>query len=53
MVQRSGNRLATGQDNVAADGSVVGEVEKEAVLALVDELTLEKAKEKSLAVSHA
>ena len=52
LVQRTGNRLATGQDNVADDDSVVGEVDKEAVLALVDELTLEEAKEKALAVSH-
>ncbi len=52
LVQRSSNRLATGQDDVTDDGSVVGEVDKEAVLALVDELTLEEAKEKALAVSH-
>ena len=52
LVQRSGNRLATGQDDVADDDSVVGEVDKAAVLALADELTLEEAKEKALAVSH-
>lgn len=52
LVQRSGNRLATGQDDVADDDSVVSEVDKEAVLALVDELTLEEAKEKALEVSH-
>lgn len=52
LVQRSGNRLATGQDDIADNNSVVGEVDKEAVLALVDELTLEEAKEKALAVSH-
>ena len=52
LVQRSGNRLAAVQDDVADNDSVVGEVDKEAVLALVDELTLEEAKEKALAVSH-
>ena len=53
LVQRSGCRSATGQDDVADDDSVAGEVDKEAVLALVDELTLEEAKERALAVSHA
>ncbi|NEQ54525.1 MAG: hypothetical protein F6K11_31070 [Leptolyngbya sp. SIO3F4] len=52
LVQRSGNRLATSQGDVADSDSVVGEVDKSAVLALVDELTLEEAKEKALAVSH-
>ena len=52
LVQRSGNRSANRQDDVADDDSVVGEVDKAAVLALVDELTLEKAKEKALAVSY-
>ncbi|MEM6252577.1 MAG: hypothetical protein AAF821_06595 [Cyanobacteria bacterium P01_D01_bin.156] len=52
LVQRSNNRLATSQDDVAAADSVVAEVDKSAVLALVDELTLDEAKEKALAVSH-
>ena len=51
LVQRPGNRLAA-EENDSSD-SVVGEVDKAAVLALVDELTLEDAKEKALAVSHA
>ena len=51
LVQRS-NRSANRQDEVADDESVVGEVDKAAVLALVDELTLEDAREKALAVSH-
>ena len=50
LVQRSGNRLAGGQDTIT--DSVVGEVDKASVLALVDELTLEDAKKKALAVSH-
>ena len=53
LVQRSGHLLASGQEDMADDDSVVGEVDKAAVLALVDELTLEEAKEKALAVSHA
>ncbi|MEO1510243.1 MAG: hypothetical protein AAFU84_21615 [Cyanobacteria bacterium J06633_23] len=53
LVQRSGNRLTTGQDDVAENDSVVGEVDKAVVLALVDEPTLEEAKAKALAVSHA
>ncbi|MBT9315900.1 hypothetical protein [Leptothoe spongobia] len=52
LVQRSGNNSAKEQEAVAEDDSVVGEVNKEAVLALVDELTMEEAKEKALAVSH-
>ena len=53
MVQRSGTRSAREQDDVADDDSVVGEVDKAAVLALVEELTLEEAKAEALAVSHA
>ncbi len=52
LVQRAGNCLTGSQDDVADDDSVVSEVDKSAVLALVDELTLEEAKEKALAVSH-
>ena len=52
LVQRAGNRLTGSQDDVADDDSVVSEVDKSVVLALVDELTLEEAKEKALAVSH-
>ncbi|MEM7065940.1 MAG: hypothetical protein AAF572_22590 [Cyanobacteria bacterium P01_B01_bin.77] len=52
LVQRSRHRLATGQDDVADNDSVVGEVDKAAVLALADELTLEEAKDKALSVSH-
>ena len=51
LVQRSGNRWAKEQDDLANEDSVVGEVDKAAVLALVDELTLEEAEEKALAVS--
>ena len=51
LVQRSGNHSANGQSNLA-DDSVVDEVDKAAALALVDELTLEEAKEKALSVSH-
>ncbi|EKU97158.1 hypothetical protein Lepto7375DRAFT_8450 [Leptolyngbya sp. PCC 7375] len=53
LVQRSGTRSADGQEDMTDDDSVVGEVDKDAVLALVDKLTLEEAKEKALAVSHA
>ncbi|MEO0435192.1 MAG: hypothetical protein AAF151_26270 [Cyanobacteria bacterium J06656_5] len=52
LVQRSGNNSAKEQETVADDDSVVGEVDQEAVLALVDELTLEEAKKKALSVSH-
>ena len=52
LVQRSDNRSTKEQDDISDDDSVVGEVDKEAVLALMDELTLEEAKEKALAVSH-
>ena len=52
LVQRSGTPSTDEQDNIATDDSVVGEVDKAAVLALVDELTLEEAKEQALAVSH-
>ena len=52
LVQRSGHRLARESEDIANDDSVVGEVDKAAVLSLVDELTLEDAKEKALAVSH-
>ena len=52
LVQRSGPRSAKEQDDLTDEDSVVGEVDKAAVLALVDELTLEEAKEKALAVSH-
>ncbi|MEM9486264.1 MAG: hypothetical protein AAGA83_21510 [Cyanobacteria bacterium P01_F01_bin.116] len=51
LVQRS-NRSATGQDEDSGADSVVSEVDKQLVLALVDELTLEESKAKALAVSH-
>ncbi|MBE9068670.1 hypothetical protein IQ260_18655 [Leptolyngbya cf. ectocarpi LEGE 11479] len=53
LVQRSGTRSANGQDDIADNDSIVGEVDKEAVLSLVDELTMEEAKAKALSVSHA
>ena len=53
LVQRSGNLSVSGQDDVADDDSIAGEIDKAAVLAFVDKLTLEEAKEKALAVSHA
>ena len=52
LVQRS-NRSAGDQDEDSSTDSVVGEVDKQLVLALVDKLTLEEAKAKALAVSHA
>ena len=52
LVQRSDNKgTQEQQDDIEAD-SVVGEVDKQLVLALVDELNLEEAKAKTLAVSH-
>ncbi len=52
LVQRS-NRSVGEQDEASDADSVVSEVDKQLVLALVDELTLEEAKAKALAVSHA
>ena len=52
LVQRSGKRFTNGQANLSDDHSILGEVDKSAVLALVNELTLEEAKKKTLAVSH-
>ena len=52
LVQRSGNAKQLDQGDATESESVVGEVDKAAVLALLDELTLEEAKEKALAVSH-
>ena len=43
LVQRSGNRSDSRQGDIADDDSVVGEVDKDVVLALVDKLTLEEA----------
>ena len=51
LVQRS-NRSNGEQDESNGADSVVSEVDKQLVLALVDKLTLEEAKEKALAVSH-
>ncbi|MEO0869694.1 MAG: hypothetical protein AAFY17_14915 [Cyanobacteria bacterium J06642_11] len=56
LVQRSGNAKPLPHDEVAPEDSVVGEVDKAAVLAwadeVTDELTLTAAKEQALAVSH-
>lgn len=52
LVQRS-NRSAGDQDEDSGADSVVSEVDKQLVLALVDELTWEEAKAKALASSHA
>ena len=51
LVQRS-NCSAGNQDEGSEADSVVNEVDKQLVLALVDELALEDAKAKALAVSH-
>ena len=51
LVQRS-NCSIKGQDDISDDESVVGEVDKDTLLAVLEELTLEEAKEKALAVSH-
>ena len=53
LVQRSGHATTKDQEEFADDESVVSEVDKEAILALVDELTMEEVKVKALAVSHA
>ncbi|MEM9483666.1 MAG: hypothetical protein AAGA83_08225, partial [Cyanobacteria bacterium P01_F01_bin.116] len=52
LIQRPRSLSGKLQDSVADDDSVAGEVDKSAVLALIDELTLDEAKEKALAVSH-
>ncbi|MEM1239274.1 MAG: hypothetical protein AAGI45_05480 [Cyanobacteria bacterium P01_H01_bin.26] len=52
LVQRSKHRFPHGQEAMGDGDSVVGEVDKDVVLALVDELTSAEAKEKALAVSH-
>lgn len=51
LVQRS-NHSVSDQDEDSGADSFVSEVDKQLVLALVDELTLEEAKAKALAVSH-
>ncbi|MEM9807485.1 MAG: hypothetical protein AAF959_19650 [Cyanobacteria bacterium P01_D01_bin.56] len=53
LVQRSGNKEIQEQGESSENDSVVSEVDKQLVLALVDELTLEEVKAKALAVSHA
>ena len=53
LVQRPGNKGTQEQQDGNEADSVVSEVDKQLVLALVDKLTLEEAKAKTLAVSHA
>lgn len=53
LVQRSSNAVNQTQEEFSDDNSVVSEVDKDAALALVDELTMEETKAKALAVSHA
>ncbi|MEM1242008.1 MAG: hypothetical protein AAGI45_19415 [Cyanobacteria bacterium P01_H01_bin.26] len=52
LVQRSGNVVIQKQDEEIKDDSTVSEVDKQLILALVDELTLEEVKAKTLSVSH-
>ena len=52
LVQRSGSCSDKERDDISDDDSVVGEVDKSAALALVDELTLEEPKKKALAAAH-
>ena len=52
LVQRSGNAKLQVQGEITDDDSVVGEVDKGSLLALVDELAMEEAKAQALSVSH-
>ena len=53
LVQRSSIKDIQGQEEGNENDSIVSEVDKQLVLALVDELTLDEVKSKALSVSHA
>ena len=52
LVRRFGNRAVQQLEDMSDDESLVVEVDKENILALVDELAFEEAKEEALVVSH-
>ncbi|MEM9804789.1 MAG: hypothetical protein AAF959_05880 [Cyanobacteria bacterium P01_D01_bin.56] len=52
LVQRSGINDIQGQGEGNENDSIVSEVDKQLILALVDELTLDEVKSKALSVSH-
>lgn len=51
-MRRSDNYSAQQPDDISDDESLVGEVDKNAILTLVDELTFEETKKKALSVAH-
>ena len=52
LVRRSDNYSAQQPDDISEDESLVVDVDKKAILALVDELTFEETKKKALSVAH-
>ncbi|MDV3348315.1 hypothetical protein QGP82_06410 [Leptothoe sp. LEGE 181152] len=52
LVRRSDNYSAQQPDDISDGGSLVVDVDKKAILALVDELTFEETKKQALSVAH-